>query len=92
MIRKLTDHKASQCHVEINEFGNIYFYSYATMVISVKEGWLTCTGLYSMTTRKQIGWFLREYFPSLSFQFVKSLYENGETYNVLTGEIKYICA
>ena len=47
--------------------------SYATNVIIVYKGELTCSGLYSMTTRKHISAFLSEYYPHISFYDVKAI-------------------
>lgn len=33
--------------------------------------WLVCSGTYSATTRKQIGWFLKEYFGNVTYQDAK---------------------
>lgn len=49
--RKLTNHKHSQCHVEIEDNGTINFISYTTLVIRAVpfEGYgyiLYCTGTY----------------------------------------------
>ena len=87
MIKKLNDHRYSQCHVEITTAGDINFFSYATLVCRIEEGWLSCTGLYSMTTRKQIGWFLKEYAPDMTFQMVKQCFEDSMMINIHTGEV-----
>lgn len=76
--RKLTKHKYSQCHVEIEDNGTINFISYTTLVISAVpfEGYdyiLYCTGTYSQTTRKQISWFLKEYFGDISYYDMKRI-------------------
>lgn len=56
MFKKLTYHPYSQSHVEIDGIGGIHFISYKTEAITISpSGWLTCHGLYSATTRKQIG-------------------------------------
>lgn len=34
---------------------------------------LECTGTYSQTTRKQIGYFLKEYFGSITYQDIKEI-------------------
>ena len=86
-IKKLTEHPYSQCHVEITPNGNIYFYSYCTLICCIDEGWLSCSGLYSMTTRKQIGWFLKEYASSITFQMTKKCVEDNMRINIFTGEI-----
>lgn len=63
--------------------------SYVTDVIIVEDGWLECTGLYSMTTRKHIIAFLREYYPEITFNMVKAIAGTGNKLDVLTGEIKH---
>ena len=44
---------------------------------------VTCTGTYSQTTRRQISWFLREFFPTLTYYDMKNaaedVFENGMT-------------
>jgi hypothetical protein len=43
-------------------------------------------GLYSATTRRHIGAFVKEY-ANLTYQTAKRLYEDGYGYNIHTGEI-----
>ena len=47
---------------------------------------LYCSGTYSHTTRRQISWFLREYFPELSYQDMKTISEYGNT--VIPGKLE----
>ena len=61
--------------------------SYRTDVIRVENGFMECSGLYSMTTRKHISAFLWEYYPQISFQMVKAIAGTGKKLDVLTGEI-----
>ena len=63
--------------------------SYATDVIIVRDGWMECTGLYSMTTRKHISAFLWEYYPHISFNMVKAIAGTGDTLDVWTGVVKH---
>lgn len=84
--RKLDNHRYSQCHVEITDAA-VHFFSYSTLVCSIDDGWLSCSGLYSMTTRKQIGWFLKEYAPRITFQMVKQCVEDNTMIDINTGEI-----
>ena len=77
IISRLQDHKSAQCHIEYNTEA-VRFISYRTMVIEALhiEGntWrIGCTGTYSRTTIRQIGWFLKEYFPSLNYYDMKSI-------------------
>ena len=88
-IMKLKNHPYANCFVRVLLDGTIVFTSYKTDVIYIdKDGWLYVSGLYSTTTRKQIGYFLEEYVPCLSFQDIKSLYCNNRMINIHTGEIK----
>lgn len=88
IIKKLEFHPYSQCHVEISPEMTVFF-SYHTAVLFLdNEGWLECTGTYSQTTRKQIGWFLREYAPDISYSSVKQCYQDDMRINIHTGEIE----
>lgn len=96
MTRKnLEHHKASQCHVELESDGTIRFISYTTLVIEAfpyktEEGrtlyTLYCTGTYSRTTGKQIGWFLKEYFGDVTYQEIKNI--AGDPDSFITAERK----
>ena len=68
----------------------IVLQSYQTDVIIIEDGWLICTGLYSMTTRKHISAFMREYGNGFTFQDVKRCLENHQKLNITTGEIKAV--
>ena len=87
MVRKLKNHAYAQCEV-VTESQWIRFISYDTIVMHYnrQNGDLFCTGTYSQTTRKQIGWFMKEYFgyASLSYHTAKRLVEKGEKYNTIT--------
>ena len=72
------------------DIDRIILQSYRTDVIIIDHGWLTCTGLYSMTTRKHISAFMREYGNGFTFQDVKKAYENGYELNITTGEIRTV--
>lgn len=79
--RNLTKHKSAQCRILIYDNGTINFISYTTLVIqavphSSGQYELFCTGTYSQTTRKQIGWFLKEYFGDISYYDMKKCAEN----------------
>ena len=88
-IMKLKNHPYAQCSVRVLLDGSIVFTSYKTDVIYVdKDGWLYVSGLYSATTRKQIGYFLKEYVPALSYQDIKSIYCNNRVINIHTAEVK----
>ena len=68
----------------------IILQSYQTDVIIIENGWLTCTGLYSMTTRKHISAFMREYGNGFTFHDVKRCYERHERLNITTGEVESV--
>lgn len=81
MKKNLVNHPYAECYVKEYENGDIDFISYVTRVISivVKNGkrMIECTGTYSPTTRKQIGWFLREYAPDLNYHQIKAISGEG---------------
>ena len=86
---KLKNHPHAKCSVSVFVDGSIVFTSYSTDVIYIdKDGWLYVSGLYSATTRKQIGYFLKEYVSAFTYQFVKMLYNKSLICNIHTGEIK----
>ena len=77
----------AQAKVRKMDDGSIVLRSYYTDVASIdKNGWLTIYGLYSATTRKHIGAFVREY-ANISYQTAKRIYEDDYSYNIYTGEI-----
>lgn len=81
MIRtRLNDHKHANCHVE-QDGNKTTFVSYSTPVIFIihEDGarFIECTGTYSQTTRKQIGYFLKEYLPEFTYQDMKKIAGQG---------------
>ena len=89
MIRKLKDHKYAQCHVELRA-DQMRFWSYSTVVITATltpagGHVISCTGTYSPTTRKQIGWFLKEYFPTLNYYDMKRIAGDHSTITLNRG-------
>ena len=80
--KKLRNHTGANCRVNLHDNGDIDFISYSTRVISIKQDAkrnriIECTGTYSATTRKQIGYFLREYAPDLNYYDMKRIAGNG---------------
>ena len=67
----------------------LYLKSYTTFVIKYdkKRNTLQCSGTYSATTRKHIGAFLKEYFPTVSYYTMKQCYLDNKAYHPTTGEI-----
>ena len=88
-IKKLSAMPYAQAHVEIHENGNIALFSYVTLVATIdNEGWLTVYGLYSPTTRKHIGAFVKEYTNGvLNYQNAKAAYNGNYRLNINTGEV-----
>ena len=85
--KKLSNHAYAAASIIFDD-ADTYLRSYNTIVITVDaEGWLTCNGLYSRTTIKHIGWFMRELY-GMSYYDAKSCYENDHQINVYTGEIR----
>lgn len=87
--RALREMPAAQCGVMFTDDGHTVFVSYTTPVIYIdKEGWLICTGTYSPTTRKQIGRFLKEYAPTMTYYMVKQAHADNMRINIHTGEVE----
>ena len=79
-IRKLNGHNSAQACVTEN--GNeINLVSYVTRVITVKhengKRLIECTGTYSCTTIRHIGWFCKEYLPDLCYYDIKQIVGKG---------------
>lgn len=80
-------HKYASTYVRTFEDGTVQLVSYTTTVIEIdSEGWMTVNGLYSMTTIKHIGWFMRE--RGMTYQLAKKIYNDNVKYNIYTGEIE----
>lgn len=88
---KLASHQYAKCNVSVyRKDGRLYgvsLWSYSTDVCGIyldedDGAWhVYCTGTYSPTTRKQIGWFARElcyvYAPcEMSYYVFKAIYES----------------
>lgn len=85
---KMPGHEFAQCRIRIHADGTTELFSYTTRVIAIgPDGWLYCTGTYSMTTRKHISWFMREYGKGASYYTAKACYEKSLRYNVNTKEV-----
>ena len=87
MEKKLNKMPHAQAKAIIMDNGNIILRSYCTDVAMIRsDGWLTVNGLYSATTRKHIGAFVKEY-ANISYQLAKDLYIKKMAYNIYTGEV-----
>lgn len=85
-VRKINGHEYAQVRVYEYEDGAKALVSYTTTVCELdREGWLKVNGLYSMTTIKHIGWFMREL--GFTYQLAKQLYKDNVMMNIFTGEI-----
>ena len=80
-------HKYAQAKERIFTDGTVQLVSYNTVVIEITpEGWLTCTGTYSMTTIKHIGWFMRE--RGFSYYLAKQMWLDNKEFNIISGECR----
>lgn len=87
ITRENNGHKYAQTYVRIFDDNTVQLVSYVTTVIEIDpEGWLHVNGLYSMTTIKHIGWFMRE--RGMTYQLAKQLYHDHKDMNVYTGEVR----
>ena len=79
-------HYANTC-VRLFDDNTVQLISYTTTVIEITpDGWMTVNGLYSRTTIKHIGWFMRE--RGMTYQLAKQLYMDNKEMNIYTGEIR----
>ena len=84
---KLSAIPYGQATVNRHDDGTIVLVSYSTPVAFIDpNGWLNINGLYSATTRKHIGAFVKEY-ANIYYQTAKRIYEDGLAYNIHTGEV-----
>lgn len=80
-------HEYANTYVRVYDNGAEEMISYTTKVLELSpEGWVTCYGLYSMTTIKHIGWFMRSH--DSSYQVAKQCYVDGKQFNLYTGEFR----
>lgn len=61
--------------------------SYNTIVAEIENGWLKVYGLFSMTTRRHLSAFCKEYANIHMFNTIKVLASTGDKYNIYTGEV-----
>jgi hypothetical protein len=92
MIKKLEKMPYAQAHVEIDEKGNAYLFSYNTLVAGISvDGWCWCRGTYSQTTRRHIGAFAKEYTENFSYHDFKKMAADNAMINCFTGEVEFWC-
>jgi hypothetical protein len=88
MIKKLKNHKSAQAHiVEGNDEEYLISYRTEVLIIDYNTNIMEVTGLYSMTTRRHISWYLMERFPHIDYYTVKKAYEEGKKVNIITGQL-----
>lgn len=86
--RKFADHKYAQAQINTYPDGSKALQSYDTIVVEIDpEGWLKVNCLYSMTTIRHIGWFMREL--GFNYQLAKQLYNDNVEMNIKTGEVRF---
>ncbi len=87
-IKKLSAMPYAQAHVEIADDGSIYLFSYTTLVVSIDpNGWCCCYGLYSQTTRRHIGAYVKEMTPHFTYANAKAAYEGEYKIHITNGDI-----
>jgi len=85
--KAVAGHKYAQAQENYFDDGTVQLQSYSTIIIEIDpEGWLHCTGTYSMTTIKHIGWFMRE--RGMSYQLAKLMWLDNKEFNIRTGECR----
>lgn len=85
--KKLSAMPYAQAQVLFNDYGDIYLQSYNTIVASIVNSVLEINGLYSMTTRKHLSAFAREYANLYDFSIIKRIVNEDEGYNINTQKI-----
>ena len=84
--KKFDEHKSAQAQINTYNDGSFALQSYETIVAEIdKDGWLQVNGLYSRTTIKHIGWFMKQL--GFTYQLAKHLCKNNLRMNIHTGEL-----
>lgn len=91
-IRKLNMHKYANCgHYVDGINGEKGFISYDTKVIIIRHARVIYTGKYSVTTSKQLTWWIDEHADDvrgLNKETLAIMYKEHLAYNVCTGELE----
>lgn len=88
-IKTLSEHKYSQCHVVLFDDGTVQLISYTTPVVEIRtNGYVYALPCFncSATTRKQVGWFLREY-TDINYMYLKNAALQGYAVHACNGNI-----
>lgn len=84
--RKLARMPYAQAKV-MTDGKTIQLWSYKTCVALIDaQGWLYIYGLYSQTTKRHIGAFMREYTKG-DYYTAKQLFQDGKRMNIYTGQV-----
>lgn len=84
--KRFEGHEQAAAKINYYNDGSFELVSYSTTVITVnKDGWLHIRGLYSRTTIKHIGWFMK--MCGFSYQTAKQLLMDNKDMNIYTGEV-----
>ena len=78
-LERLKGHEHAQAHI-IRSNNKIELWSYRTMILEYNtiEKTIHCTGLYSSTTRRHIGWFMDQFFNNkYNYYDIKYIYNNN---------------
>jgi len=67
--------------------GAVILVSYDTVAADIENGFLTVSCLCSVTTRKHVSAFLKEYAPRLSYCDAKRAFQASKPINIETGEL-----
>lgn len=85
-FKKFEDHASANAQVMEDSNGSKALISYKTTVAVCDENaWLRIFGLFSATTRKHIGWFMKSL--GLDYYTAKNLFVNNMMMNIYTGEV-----
>jgi hypothetical protein len=92
MITALKSMPYAQACVRTYDDGTMVLQSYTTDVIYIENDWMNVRGLYSATTRRHIGAFMKEvnakYGTDLCYHNAKACYLGNYELNLVTGEIR----
>ena len=84
---KFANHRYAQCYMIHYPDGASAQISYATCVAEITaDGWLRVHGLYSMTTRRHLGWFGKVI--GVGYGTMRDLAGTGYEMDVTTGEVR----
>ena len=88
-MNRFEGHKKAHACILTYTTGSIILVSYSTSVAMIdRDGWLHINGLYSRTTIKHIGWFMKMF--GLTYQDAKQIYMDDMEMNIYTGEVRKI--